>query len=605
MVSPKTADAGNLHPPTRSEQIEIEIELASIAPSSAPHPHPESKPTAAGPSLQPQSVRGGESPIPTKQDDNEMTDKDTTAHGDDAPVPRSAEEEEDTTVYPSAASMSIIMLSISLAVFLVSLDRTIVSTAVPAITDQFHSSGDIGWYASAYQLTGCAMQLPLGRFYRFFPPRMVYIVLVCIFLVGSAIGAGAQNSTTIIVGRAVQGLGLGGVLSGSIMLVTENAPLRKRPVFFGVLMAWMNIGAIVGPLVGGALTSSASWRWCFLVNIPIGLLVIVILFFFVKSRHSKDHEKPWLEKLRLLDPLGAAILLPCVACLVLALQWAGSTYAWNDWRIILLFVAGGVLAIVFAIAQVARPEVATIPPHVASQRTVVASLWYQTLTGGVMMVVTYWLPVWFQAIQEVSAVESGVRTIALVLSQALGSVMGGGFAQLIGYPSPVMMVGSTFAAVGSGMLSTLHVDESSPQWIGYQILVGLGLGFGTQQASLAVQTVLADEDIPSGISLVFFGMQLGGSVMVCIAQNVFNQRFIDMVKNAAIPGVDAGVILNSGATHITDFVSNAADRARLLDIYNTALTSTFYVAVAAAGAAFIGASFVQWRSVKGYKPRMH
>lgn len=222
-----------------------------------------------------------------------------------------------------------------------------------------------------------------------------------------------------------------------------------------------------------------------------------------------------------------------------------------------------------------------------------------------MMVVTYWLPVWFQAIQDASAVQSGVRTIALVLSQALGSVMGGGSAQLIGYPSPVMMIGSTFAAVGSGMLSTLDVDESSPQWIGYQILVGLGLGFGTQQASLAVQTVLADEDIPSGISLVFFGMQLGGSVMVCIAQNVFNQRFIDLVKKAAIPGVDPGAILDSGATHITDLVKDAADRARLLEIYNTALTSTFYVAVAAAGAAFIGASFVQWRSVKGYKPRMH
>ena len=95
-----------------------------------------------------------------------------------------------------------------------------------------------------------------------------------------------------------------------------------------------------------------------------------------------------------------------------------------------------------------------------------------------MMVVTCWLPVWFQAIQPVSAAESGVRTIALVLSQALGSIMGGGVAQLIGFPSPIMVMGAAFGAVGSGMLSTLSIDENSSHWIGYQILVGLGLGFG-------------------------------------------------------------------------------------------------------------------------------
>ncbi|AEO61187.1 hypothetical protein MYCTH_2311112 [Thermothelomyces thermophilus ATCC 42464] len=533
----------------------------------------------------------------------------TTANGekDKEEAAGEVKEAEDESKYPGPAAMAVVMVALSFAMFLVSLDRTIVSTAVPVITDEFHSSDDIGWYASAYQLTACALQLPLGRFYRFYPPRWVYMALVLIFVVGSAIGAGAMNSTTIIVGRAVQGLGLGGVLTGSIILVTENAPLRKRPIFFGVLMACMNIGAIIGPLIGGALTSNASWRWCFLVNIPIGLAVIVILFFFVKSTPSKDHDRPWADKLKHLDPLGAALILPCVVCLVLALQWAGSAYSWDSWRIILLWVLGGLLAVAFAVAQITRPEVATIPPRVAAQRTVAASFWYQTLTGGVMMVVTYWLPVWFQAIQGVSPVESGTRTIAMVLSQALGSIMGGGLAQLIGFPSPVMMAGSTLAAVGSGMLTTLSVREPSAHWIGYQILVGLGLGFGTQQASLAVQTVLADEDIPSGISLIFFGMQLGGSVFVCIAQNLFNQRFVRLLTRAAIPAVDdpSALLSASGATRITDVVENEADRARLLDVYNEALTSTFYVSVAAAGAAFIGASLVQWKSVRGYKPRMH
>lgn len=446
------------------------------------------------------------------------------------------------------------------------------------------------------------MQLPLGRFYSFYPSKWVYLILVLIFITGSAIGAGAMNSDTVIIGRAVQGIGLGGVLSGSTILVTENAPLRRRPMFLGILMASMSISAIIGPLIGGALTSNASWRWCFIINIPIGLFIIAILFFFVKATPGKDHGRGWADKIRHLDPLGAAMLLPAVVCLMLALQWAGSTYAWRDWRIILLFVFGGMLAATFIASQILMPETATVPPHIAGQRTVVASFFFSTMTGGAMMVVTYWIAIWFQAIQNISAVKAGERTIALVLSQAVGAIMGGGSAQLIGYPSPIMVTSAIFTSVGAGMLSTISIHASSGEWIGYQVLVGLGLGFGTQQASLAVQTVLTKEDIPSAISLIFFGMQFGGSIFVCVGQNIFNQELVRGLAQAAIPGLDVSAILNTGTTELRNLVHNDDDLANLLIVYNQSLTSVFYVAAGAAAAGIIGPFFVQWRSVKGVGP---
>lgn len=434
----------------------------------------------------------------------------------------------------------------------------------------------------------------------------MYLVLVGVFIVGSAVGAGAQSSNAVIVGRAIQGIGLGGLLSGSTILVAENAPLKRRPMFLGILIACMNVSAIIGPLVGGALTTSASWRWCFIINIPIGAVIMAVMFFGVKPVPGKDYARSWEDKIRHLDPLGAALLLPAIVCVMLALQWAGSSYAWGDWRIILLLVFGGVLAIAFVVTQILTPETATVPPHIAGQRTVVASFWFSTMTGGTMMVVTYWITIWFQVIQDVSAVQAGEKTIALVLSQSLGAILGGGGSQVIGYPSPIMMLSSIFAAVGGGMLSTMAIDAGPGEWIGYQVLVGLGLGMGTMQASLAVQTVMKAEDIPSAISLIFFGMQFGGALFVCVGQNVFNQQLIRLLTEAAttIPGFDPNSVLTTGATEIRSLVSNATDLAKILIAYNSALNSVFYVAAAIGGAGFFGAIFVQWKSTKGVEP-MH
>ncbi|KAI1084278.1 major facilitator superfamily transporter [Whalleya microplaca] len=513
------------------------------------------------------------------------------------------EEVDDESKYPGPLAVALLMVAISMAMFLVSLDRTIVATAIPRITDEFHSFDDIGWYASAYALTGCAMQLPLGRFYTFYPPKWVFLSLVLLFLVGSAVGAGAHNSTTVIVGRAIQGIGCAGVFSGSMILLVDNVPLRRRPMFMGILMAVMSISAIIGPLIGGALTSNATWRWCFIINIPIGMATIIILLFTVKNTPGKLHATGTAEKIKHLDPIGAVLLIPSVICLVLALQWGGAEFAWGNWRIIFLLVLCGVLAIAFITVQILMPDTATIRPAVVCQRTVASCFYYSTCTGGAMMVVVYWIPIWFQSIKNASPVQSGEMTIPLLLSQSVGSIMAGVLvSQVVGYASPFMLLSSVMMAVGGGLLSTFTVDSGSPQWIGYQVLFGFGLGFGMQQPSTAVQTVLKEEDIPSAVSLIFFGMQLGGSICVCIGQNVLNQELIKSLTAAAIPGLDPYAVLNTGATEVRNLVHTNADLTKLLLAYNHSLTSVFYVATAIGGAAIFGAALVQWKSVKGLKP---
>ncbi|KAJ6445403.1 major facilitator superfamily transporter [Purpureocillium lavendulum] len=528
--------------------------------------------------------------------DGEAHDKTGDASQEKTPTPV-----EDKTEYPGTVAANLLMVAICVATFLVSLDRTVVATAIPRLTDEFHSFGDIGWYAGAYALSGCAMQLPIGRFYSFYSPKMVYSVLLFIFIIGSAIGAGAPSSTAVIVGRAVQGVGCAGVFSGSIILLMGSLPLQKRPMYVGAVMAVMSISSIIGPLIGGALTDGPGWRWCFIINIPLGIATIAIVYLTVKHIPGKEEtSKSSVEKLKHLDPVGAAVLVPSVICLVLALQWGGAEYAWSSWRIILLLVFACVLGIAFVVVQAKMPDTATVAPKVIRQRSVLACLLYSTCNGGAMMVVVYWIPIWFQAIKAASPVKSGEMTIPLLLSQSLSSIIAGVLvSKVVGYAPPFMIAASVIMSIGTGLLTTLKITSGHAEWIGYQVIFGFGLGFGMQQSSNAVQAILSKEDFNSAISLFFFGMQLGGSVCVCIGQNVLNQKLIGSLKDARIPGLDPYAVLHTGATQLGRLVSSEADLQKLQLAYNKSLTSVFYVAVAVAALSIFGGLFVEWKSIKG------
>ncbi|KAI4160064.1 MAG: hypothetical protein LQ342_006014 [Letrouitia transgressa] len=162
-------------------------------------------------------------------------------------------EEEDGPDYPTGQKLILIMASLYLVFFLVALDRTIIGTAIPRITDEFHSLGDVGWYGSAYLVTSCAFQLLFGKVYTFYNPKWVFVIAIVIFEIGSTICGAAPNSTSFIVGRAIAGLGSSGIFSGAIVIIVYTVPLHKRPIYQGLVGAVFGISAVIGPLLGGAL----------------------------------------------------------------------------------------------------------------------------------------------------------------------------------------------------------------------------------------------------------------------------------------------------------------------------------------------------------------
>ncbi|KAF8173806.1 major facilitator superfamily protein [Mycena galopus ATCC 62051] len=506
---------------------------------------------------------------------------------------------EDGIEYPQGLKLFLITLALCLSVFLVALDNTIIATAIPKITDQFQSLDDVGWYGSAYLLTTAAFQLLFGRFYSFLSIKWVYVSAIVIFELGSLICGVAPSSTVLIVGRAIAGLGSAGIFSGALIIVANTVPLGSRPMYTGLIGAMYGIASVAGPLMGGIFTDKVSWRWCFYINLPIGgvTLFVIVLFFTAPGASRAKQTMSLTERINQFDPFGTIIFVPSVICLLLALQWGGSKYPWSDGRIIALFVLFAVFISVFIGIQIWKQETATVPPRIVKNRSIAAGMWYALCLGSSFFILVYFLPIWFQAIKGVSAVKSGIDNLPMILSLVISSLIAGGIITAIGYYTPFMILSSVLMGVGSGLISTFGVNTGHAHWIGFQIIYGLGVGFGMQQPVMAAQTVLSLQDIPTGTSLIMFFQTLGGALFVSVAQNVFTNKLKDGLASQ-VPGLNPAIVLSAGATSLRDAV-DAQYLPAVISAYNDALVSGFYVSVAMACLSLSGALAIEWKSVKG------
>ncbi|KAF2804778.1 MFS general substrate transporter [Mytilinidion resinicola] len=485
--------------------------------------------------------------------------------------------QEETAVFELAGSkLLLVMIGLALAIFLSSIDGSIISTAIPRITSQFGSIDDIGWYGSAYSLAMCSFQPIAGKLYANFSMKIVFLSTMAVFEFGSLICATAVNSPMLVVGRA------------------------KRGTFIGILHSTYGVATILGPLLGGVLTQHASWRWCFYINLPIGAVTFTFLTLFFHPPARNSDNVTVLQKLAKLDLIGAFLFIPSIIIILLALQWGGTRHAWKSVTIIGLILGGAGLLTVFASWQVHKGDNAMIPPRLITQRTIFTACFINFFAMGAVYTSIYYLPEWFQVIKGVSPTKSGVMYLPLAISEIISAIGAGMGVSFLGYANPFIFTGTALMSIGTGLITTFTPTTSHQRWIPYQVLQGLGAGMTLSMPYMATQTVLKGDDIPVGTSLVQLFQFLGGSVFLSISQALFTNQLTSSLSKLGSVGIgraEIDKILSAGTSSVRKIVTEAQLSA-VIGAYNHGIVSAFYIATAAAAVAFVFTFGLEWRSVK-------
>ncbi|KAK7962609.1 uncharacterized protein PG986_003434 [Apiospora aurea] len=499
-------------------------------------------------------------------------------------------------------SLALLIIGLSLVVFLISIDRTIITTAIPYITAEFHSTPDIGWYGASYLLTSCAFQPVFGRVFTSFHIKWSYMLAMFMFLLGSLISGLAPNSMTLIIGRAVAGFGSAGILTGSFVIIATGVPLKSRPIYSSIVGLMFGVGATVGPLVGGVFTDLATWRWCFYINLPPGAVTLIVMALVFHPAPQNHLHRPFVERLIDLDIIGNFILLSTSVMLFLALEFTTTGDSWGSAKIIGLFSGFGAGILAFATWQWWKQDGALIPPSIVMQRTVAAACLSGFFMYGALLIHTYFLPIWFQAVWGYTAIQSGVGMIPYFVANALFSLFSGIFVSKVGYFTPPAILGSVIYIVGCGLFTLFHPDMSTGMWIGLQILASGGFGMSIQQGFTAVQTVLSKDDIAVGTASVVAAQSLGGAIFISVGNNVFQARLRSIIAaDNNLDGIDVDAVIAAGTTAFRHLVP-PNELTRLILDYNGALQTVFLVAVPLASLALVANCCLEWNSVKGKAP---
>ncbi|KAI0514719.1 putative gliotoxin efflux pump [Xylaria bambusicola] len=498
--------------------------------------------------------------------------------------------------YPSVWRQAIIVTGLLLGIFLAGLDINIIATAIPAITSNFNSLAESGWYGSSFFLAYSAFQSLWGKAYKYFDMKYVFLASMLVFEIGCLIGGIAPSSAVLIVGRVVQGAGAAGILSGCYSIAGYVSPADKVPLIIGMIGTIFSIASVIGPLLGGIFTSDPhlTWRWCFYINLPIGGVPIFIIFFFFKTPpHAKTANKDSIKDIALsFDPLGVILFAAALASYLLALTWGGTERAWNSSTIIGTLIAWILLTIVFVVNEFWQGERALIVVRLFKNR----DMWVNGIVlffyFGAYFAIVYSLPIYFQAALELTPGESGIRTIPIIGSTSVASLFGSVLFGKYGRYTLFQITGIGAAAIAGGLIYTLDIDTSLGKQIGYQLLLGAGIGWIVQIPPIVAGIVNKQADKPVGTAAVLVIQFYSASIGISAASAIINNILIQKVPVYA-PEVTPAEILSIGPYDLSARFSGAT----LLGIkkaYIDGLRASWILSIALWGVAFFCTFLAKW-----------
>jgi EmrB/QacA subfamily drug resistance transporter len=422
---------------------------------------------------------------------------------------------DETRPHLSHQQILLLMAGLMTGMLLAALDQTIVGTALPTIVGELGGIDHYSWVVTAYLLASTASTPLYGKISDLYGRRPVFLFSIGTFLAGSLLAGLSQDMTQLIITRGIQGLGAGGLMTLAFTIISDVVSPRERGRYQGLFGAVFGVASVAGPLVGGYFAEH-DWRWIFYINVPLGILAIVVCYHVMRLI-------PFQRRPHSIDWLGAALMVAGVSCLLLALSWGGNQYPWGSATIIGLFVAGGVLALLFLL-QESRANEPILPLKLFRRRTFALANGAGFVLGLVMFGSIIFIPLYLQIVKGATPTRSGLLMLPMMAGVIVTSVLSGRAMSRIGRYKWFPVAGSAVLTAGMLLFTQLHVHTSLWLAFGYMVVIGVGLGLCMQSLVLAVQNAVELRDLGAGTSAATFFRSLGGSFGVAILGAVLSTR---------------------------------------------------------------------------------
>ncbi|KAI2628553.1 putative MFS drug efflux transporter [Hypoxylon sp. NC1633] len=454
----------------------------------------------------------------------------------------------------------LVVVSLLASFLLYALDTTIVATIQPAIVDAFGRVDLVAWLSVAFALASAASTLPWSKAFGTFAAKKLFLGGTALFMGASALCGGAPNINSFIIGRALAGVGGTGMYMGLLTILSVSTSESERPKYLGMMGFWWGIGTVLGPVIGGAFAESpATWRWAFYLNLCVGAVVAPI-YFLILPDHVPQPGVPLRARLGQLDYVGAVLSSAAFLCIMLAMNFGGVLWAWNDGRSIALFVLTGVLLTIFTLQQVftifTSMDHRVFPMHFWRDKSQIILFFTMMFAAFGTFISIYYLPLYFQFSRGATALQTSVYMLPFILFLSACVLLNGHF--MSGwYYYPWYIFGTALQLIGGVLMYTVDETTSNARIYGYTIILGVGVGCYCQAGFPVAQMKAAPKDIAYAVGFMtvsqMLGIALGTGLAGALFVNHAYEGLAEIFPNAtheeissAVAGVGSGLINSAG-----------------------------------------------------------